>query len=312
VFALTFLLFVSGYGLASVAYYEKWYSTQLKSELVPYDLTAETVRALVPAGRKDVYASPHFWIPFHDDAATRFISYARPPQQVLDDRPIYLLVDESQWLADLISADRSARFRSDWVNFIESHCTLQAEALGTAYGTIASFECGKQLIRQPLRVIGGGTTYRVEEPPNRLSASDLNAWARYEDPRRTGFNQPDVSMDATGRLRIAGTGWPGIITEYAVTPGQAFLIRIIAAGAREGDLLYLGTWKRPEVLSLSHAASAGMATPLAHEPWFPGDRGFIATASRVQIAIYSEAPRTDFSVSSIEIDRLEPVSPASR
>jgi hypothetical protein len=119
-------------------------------------------------------------------------------------------------------------------------------------------------------------------------------------------------MDAAGRLRIAGTGWPGIITEYAATPGQAFVIRIAAAGARDGDLLYLGTWKRPEVLSLSRAASAGMATPLAHEPWFPGDRGFIATAPRVQIAIYSEAPSTDFSVSSVEIDRLEPLSPISR
>ena len=75
---------------------------------------------------------------------------------------------------------------------------------------------------------------------------------------------------------------------------------------RDGDLLYLGTWKQPQVLSLGRASSAGMATPLAHDPWFPGGRAFIATAPRVQIAIYSEAPRTDFSVASVEVIRLIP------
>jgi hypothetical protein len=58
------------------------------------------------------------------------------------------------------------------------------------------------------------------------------------------------------------------------------------------------------VLSLAGAASAGMPTPLAHEAWFPGDRAFVATAPRVRIAIYSEAPRTDFAVSSVQIFHL--------
>jgi hypothetical protein len=136
-----------------------------------------------------------------------------------------------------------------------------------------------------------------------LGPADLLKWTRYEDLRRRPTDVPIVALSAEG-LRIAGTGWPGIVTDYPATPGEAYLVRVAATGARDGDLLYLGTWETPQVLSLGRASAAGIPAPLAHEPWFPGDRAFIATASRVRIRIYSEAPTTDFTVASVRIYRL--------
>ena len=74
--AVALWLFIVGYGGAGVAYYEKWYSSARKSELVPYEATSATLRALVPAGPKYLYASPQFWTPFHDEPGTTFYSYA--------------------------------------------------------------------------------------------------------------------------------------------------------------------------------------------------------------------------------------------
>jgi hypothetical protein len=111
--------FIVGYGGAGVAYYEKWYSTARKSELVPYEATAATLRTLVPPGPKYLYASPQFWTPFHADGGTIFYSYAaaQPVDSgstialagVNDDRPIFLLVDEFQWLPELTRLDRLHR-----------------------------------------------------------------------------------------------------------------------------------------------------------------------------------------------------------
>ncbi len=80
---------------------------------------------------------------------------------------------------------------------------------------------------------------------------------------------------------------------------------------RDGDLLYLGTWQQPQVRSLAGASSSGIPAPLLGEPWFPRDRAFIATAPAVRVLVYSEAPETDFVISSLEICRLRPVSDAA-
>jgi 4-amino-4-deoxy-L-arabinose transferase-like glycosyltransferase len=298
------VIFIVGYGGAAAAYYEKWYSTVRKSELVPYERTAATLRALMPPGPKNIHGSPHFWPPFHADADTSFVSYALGAEAVRTDRPVHLLVDESQWLPDMAAAGHEA-FRRSWVDFIEHHCVLEATALGTVYGTIAEYGCNQPDgpgTRTP-RIVGGTTVYRLAERLADFTAADLAKWPRYDDTRRGPDARPEVSL-ASGALRIAGTGWPGITLDYAATVGEAYLIRVAATGARDGDLLYLGTWKQPQVLSLGGASAAGMPTLLAHEPWFPGDRAFIATAPQVPIVIYSEAPRTDFAVSSVEIYRL--------
>jgi 4-amino-4-deoxy-L-arabinose transferase-like glycosyltransferase len=313
-FAVLVLLFIAGYGAAATAYYEKWYSSARRSELVPYERTAATLRALVPPGPKTVYGSPHFWTPFHADRDTRYLSYLMGligPESMPDDRPVYMLVDELQWLPDLTSRAPGRNVPRDrWVELLKQKCVLDAMALGTAYGTIGLYRCdGKRPPEAPTpRIIGDGIEYRIGDRTT-LGPAELQRRTSYDDPRRQPGDSPSVSTTADG-LRVAGTGWPGITTEYPATPGEAYLVRVNASGTRVGDLLYLGTWKKPQVLSLGGASSAGMATPLAHEPWFPGDRAFIATAPRVQTAIYSEAPRTDFSVASVEIVHLIPAAPA--
>jgi 4-amino-4-deoxy-L-arabinose transferase-like glycosyltransferase len=301
------VIFIAGYGGAAAAYYQKWYSSMRKSELLAYEKTEATLRALLPAGPKNIYGSPHFWTPFHADPDTSFTSYAVGVQAVTHNRPVYLLVDETQWLSDMNAPGHDA-FRRDWTGFVEGHCALESEALGTTYGTIAAYRCGPQ--RPPAdaapRIVGGATVYRLGERLADFGPADLEKWPRYDDPRRRSGDAPLVAASRTA-LRISGTGWPGIALDFPSTVGGAYLIRVASTGERAGDLLYLGTWKPPlQVLSLSGTSSAGMPTPLAHEPWFPGDRAYVATAPRVPIAIYSEASRTDFTVSSVEIYRLRP------
>jgi 4-amino-4-deoxy-L-arabinose transferase-like glycosyltransferase len=296
------MAFVVLYGGAATAYYEKWYATQRKSELLPYEQIARTVRAMVLPGVRHIYGSPHFWAAVHGDETGSLTSYALGPDGLPSSEPAYLLVDEAQWLPDMMAAGHES-FARAWVDVIERRCALDSVALGTTYGTIAGYRCGEHRAAAPVRILGGATTYRIGEVVNHWSAKQLAAWPRYADPRRRPGDRPDVSLSG-GDLRISGTGWPGIDIDYPATVGDAYLVRASVRNARDGDLLYLGTWKQPQVLSLSGGSSAGMPTPLAHEPWFPADRAFIATAPRVQIAIYSEAPRTDFTVAGVDIYRL--------
>jgi 4-amino-4-deoxy-L-arabinose transferase-like glycosyltransferase len=307
-------LFVFAYGAASMAYYERWYSRSLKTELLPYEQTAATLRALVPPGPKDLYGSPHFWTPFYNDTSTRFLSYGIGLQSNDRDRPVFLLVDETQWLPDMraLAGDRVSTER--WADFIETRCVLDGVALGTSYGTMALYRCDldrKPEPREP-RIVGDGTVYVRGEQVMKLAGSELmTRWMPYNDPRRQPSQRPELTPTPAG-LRIAGTGWPGIALQLAAVPGEKYLIRVNATNAREGDLLYLGDWQTRDVLSLGGGSSSGMPAPLVHEAWFPSERAFIASAPRVGLRIYSEAPRTDFTVSSVEIYRLQPDSARGR
>src|SRR5207237_5858026 len=111
-----------------------------------------------------IYGSPHFWLPFHADPDTRFTSYALGPDVVNFDRPVYLLVDESQWIADLTSSAASAAVRA-WPRLIARSCAVDAIALGTAYGTIALYRCDSAFPPHPQtpRIVGDGTSYRIGE-----------------------------------------------------------------------------------------------------------------------------------------------------
>ena len=97
---------------------------------------------------------------------------------------------------------------------------------------------------------------------------------------------------------------------FTATPGDAYLVSPASSRARGGDLLYLGTWEQPQVRSLSGAASAGIPAPLAVPRWFPRERAFRATAPQVRMLVYSEAPQTDFVISSLDIYRLQPAAGA--
>jgi len=318
-------IFVALYAIAGVAYYEKWYSSASKSELVPYESTEATLRLLAPPGPKYVYASPQFWTPFHADADTSFLSYAEAqPVDAGDERPvalsgatsdrtIVLLVDELQWLPELTAgvSQPTTTWQRDWVRFIEHHCTLEAEALGTAHGTIAAYWCSLHGKPQPalgVRIIGGASEFTIAQPVLSQTAQDLVRWTKYDDARRTSPAQPSIALTKEG-VRISGTGWPGIVKMFDATPGDRYLVRMQDSMTRDGDLLYLGTWQQPEVRSLSGASSSGIPAPLIPQHWFPRERAFAATAAQVRVLLYSEAPSTDFVISSFEMFRLQPVVP---
>jgi len=316
------VIFVLAYGAAGVAYYEKWYSTVRKGELVPYEETDATLRALVPGGPKYVFASPQFWTTFHAEPATTFYSYTagQPASDassttvpgVADDRPIVLVVDEYQWLSELTGVSSSStEWQRSWIAFIEQHCVLDGVALGTAHGTMAAYRCalGMAPAGGPPRLIGGATEYRIGDVVMEQGAADLAQWPRYEDPRRTASQHPDVRLTAEG-VRVSGTGWPGIVRMMPATPGERYVVTATTHGTRDGDLLYLGTWQQPQLLSLSGASSSGIPGPLVAPRWFPQARAFRATAMAVRVLVYSEAPQTDFVISSLQIRRLGPMSEA--
>jgi 4-amino-4-deoxy-L-arabinose transferase-like glycosyltransferase len=318
------LMFIAAYGGAGVAYYEKWYSTVGKSELVPYEATTATLRALVPAGAKYLYASPQFWTPFHAEPGTTFFSYAaaEPVDSgstialpgADDDRPIFLIVDEYQWLPELVGQTSStSSWQRSWIAFIERRCALDGVAPGTAHGTLALYRCA--LSGPPprksatARLIGGATEYHIGDLVLNDGPAELKGWSRYEDPRRTAGASPDVRPIEDG-LRILGTGWPGIVKMIPVVPGDSYLVRIDTRRTRDGDLLYLGTWQQPQVRSLSGASSSGIPAPLLAPRWFPRERAFRAIAPEVRVLVYSEAPETDFVISSLDIHRLLPAPSA--
>jgi 4-amino-4-deoxy-L-arabinose transferase-like glycosyltransferase len=322
--AVLALLFVAAYGGAGVAYYEKWYSSVGKSELVPYEATTATLRALVPAGPKYLYASPQFWTPFHAEQGTTFFSYAAAQVDSASaialagaggDRPIFLIVDEYQWLPELTGPTSSTpAWQRAWTTFIEQRCALDGVAPGTAHGTLALYRCassGQPPAKAPAtpRIIGGATEYRIGDLVLHNGTADLAAWPRYEDPRRNGGSRPDVHPDADG-LRLTGTGWPGIVKMIQAAPGDSYLVRTDTRHTRDGDLLYLGTWQQPQVRSLSGGSSSGIPAPLVAPRWFPRDRAFRATAPEVRVLVYSEAPETDFEISSLDIYRLLPAAAA--
>jgi 4-amino-4-deoxy-L-arabinose transferase-like glycosyltransferase len=312
------LIGVMLYSAAGVAYYERWYRSALTSELVPYERTEATLRTLVPPGPSVVVASPHFWTPFHDDSGVTFLSYSSGAPEarsdgraafdlVTGDRPLWLAVDEYQWMPDAESVQRALPPGASrgWIWFIGEHCVLAGEALGTAYGTIALYRCQMdgRPDAAPLRIVGDAVEYVPGDSALRQTSAELSLWPKYEDARRSSSSRPSVRLDDDG-LRVSGTGWPGIQYPFPAARGERYLVRSDVARARPGDLLYLGMWQHPQVLSLSGASSSGIAVPLMLPAWFPHDRAFVATGSPVRVVMYSEAPETDFLVRNFSIHRL--------
>ena len=319
-------LLVALYAAAGVGYYEKWYSSASKTELVRYEDTEATLRTLVPQGAKYIYASPQFWTPFHAEAGTSFFSYAEAQpiargggvvalSGASDDKPVVLLVDEMQWLPELTTgiSQPTSSWQRDWAAFIEQRCVLDAVAFGTAHGTIAEFQCGLRSAppARPTRIVGGAAEFQVAGLLLSQSAGELASWTKYDDPRRTSSAQPSVALTPDG-VRISGTGWPGIVKMLDATPGERYLVRAQTSMTRNGDLLYLGTWQQPQVRSLAGASSSGIPAPLIAPRWFPAERAFIATTPQVRVLVYSEAPSTDFAISSLDILRLQPRPEAAK
>ena len=321
-------LVVAIYAVTGVVYYEKWYSSAGKSELVRYEDTTATLRALVPVSSQGryIYASPQFWTPFHDEARhvvlflrrrrSRSIATAAPCSRARATTSRSSCSSTNcSGCPELTTgvSQPTTSWQRDWVKFIEQRCVLDAVAFGTAHGTIAAFECGLRSAPQarPARMIGGATEFQVAAPVLSQSADELARWTKYDDPRRTSTAHPVVALTPDG-VRISGTGWPGIVRMLDATPGDRYLVRAQTTMTHDGDLLYLGTWQQPQVRSLAGAASSGIPAPLIAQPWFPRDRAFIATAPQVRILVYSEAASTDFLISSLDVLRLRPRQEAAR
>jgi hypothetical protein len=156
-----------------------------------------------------------------------------------------------------------------------------------------------------VRIVGGATEFTVVRPVLSQTADDLARWTKYDDPRRPSTARPSVALTADG-VRISGDGWPGILKMFDATPGDRYLVRTQDSMTHDGDLLYLGTWQQPQVRSLSGASSSGIPAPLIAQRWFPRERAFIAEAPQVRMLVYSEAPSTDFVISSLDVLRLQP------
>lgn len=320
------MIVLTAYGAAAVLYYEKWYASVRKTELVPFEVTADTLRTLVPEGAKYLYASPQFWTPLHDAPGTAFYSYARAQPifgsagvslaGAADDRPIYLVVDEMQWLPEITIgvSQPGTEWQRGWVRFIEQHCGVEGIAPGTAHGTLGLYRCRLHSAPAPLstpRIVAGRTEYEIGEPVLRQTAADLAHWPRYEDPRRTAASPPS-QVELTDRgLLIAGGGWPGISYNFAGEAGASYLVRAQTVDTRDGDLLYLGTWREPQMRSLVGSSSSGVPGALIRQPWFPHERAFVQTGPRVQMLVYSESPRTAFEIVELDVYRLSPRAGAS-
>ena len=307
------------YAVASMAYYQRWYASQRASELTPYEAVERAVEVLVPPGPKDVFASPNLWVPFHADPGVTFVAYtgATPRRHdhgfTLDGfghgRPIYLLVDESEWktVATDPAGGYTPEWRESWAGYISHQCAMRGIAYGSAYGNLVSYECSNEQrpgASEPI-IAGDGQRYRLGAPVWAPTGDELAALPRYVDPRRSDGAPSAVVEAVDDAVHIAGREWPGIETHLQVTPGQAYVLLADAEGAQPGDIAFLGRWDAPQVTTLFGAGTAGFFLPLAEARWFPGDRAFIATAPQVWLRIYSEAPHADFRLRSIALHTLE-------
>jgi hypothetical protein len=311
-------LLVVSHAMAGVVYYEKWYALTRRSELLPYESTSRTLARLLPSGGKYVFAAAQFWVPFAEQPGVTFFSHAAlgpegPPGHMWppwarDGRPLFLIVDERQWEPELVSASGDPRWQRGWVTFITGQCRLRSYAPGSAYGTLAAYECQRDGAppENSIAVVSDGATYSVGDTVFSDDRPDVGRWRAYVDPRAAA----GVSrlVDSVGGVRVSGPRWPGLETTLALTPRTPYLLTAKVHATSPADLVYIGRWTPPEVTSLSGGASAGIVEPAERPSWFPGGHAFVATASSVRVLFYSEAPNADFTVGGVRVARLSPVS----
>jgi len=309
-------LFVGLYGSATIVYYQKWYSITKKSELTPYEVTEHTIRTMLPSGPKVVYASPHFWLAFHNAPTVTFFSHAwfRPESTAAgltlgapeERRPLYLLIDATQWRPELTSPAGYRIWQQPWLDYIRDRCAPVSFAPGTAYGTLAAYVCSNE--RQPEVgepfVAGPEFTYRRGPTVFEDAGARLARWKPSEDPRRrSGLGEQVIELTGDG-LRVAGSQWPGATITVSTEPGQSYLLATEAAGVTSEDLVFIGRWEPSEATSLSGAANGGIVVPLNCPSWFPSAQAFTALANRVRLLYYSEARHTDFRLRKVTLYKL--------
>jgi 4-amino-4-deoxy-L-arabinose transferase-like glycosyltransferase len=303
------------YSAASTAYYQKWYSLTRRTELVPYESTARTIDRLVPAGPKYVFASPHFWVPFAGQPDVTFFSHAAPTPSVAsehmwhpwvaDGRPVFLIVDERQWEPELTAPDHDPQVQHAWLAFIAGQCRLRAYAPGSAYGTLAAYECARDgpPAERPIAVVSDTASFRVGETVLDDGPEELEDWHPYADPRAAAA--PTSLQPTADGVIVRGRRWPGVEKTLTLTAGEPYLLTAEASSRSPDDLVYIGQWSPQEVTSLSGSSSSGVVEPASRPAWFPGGHGFIPTNGQVRVLFYSESPDAQFTIRRVRVTHLK-------
>ena len=207
---------------------------------MPYESTDATLRTLVPAGPKYLFASPQFWTTFHAEPETTFYLVCGGPARRLAgatalcrrvdiDRPIFLIVDELQWLPELSSSISQSHHQLAAGLDCVHRTPLRPRRNGARAPHTARWRCtGARLPGSPPAgpTASSAGTSRMQLGARALSQTteDLASWPRYDDPRRTPAGRPQVRPGPQG-LEISGTGWPGIVKMFNATPGERYLVR---------------------------------------------------------------------------------------
>jgi 4-amino-4-deoxy-L-arabinose transferase-like glycosyltransferase len=293
-------------GGGAAVFYDAWYLRMTRSELRPYADTDRALRALVPSEPKYLFASPTFWLPFHDDPQTRFVAYtgAGPYRSVTpegfftrrslydlpQDRPYYVLVDDNEWKTILSDPSYRADWRAAWIEYISGSCALKGVAVATAHGNIALYRCWNDGVRHPLDVeyVVDGRVYRRGEIAWRGAADDLASWRRY---------RPTTSVDRDDAVvRVSGNG-AGIFRDVPVRADAPYLIDVDVEGTRAGDALSIhGVTARGGLRFLQWK-------PLTATSWFPDVTIVKPTVPTLRLYLYSESA-TDFRVRAVTLYSL--------
>jgi hypothetical protein len=294
-------------GAGAIGLYQYWYRLMRGTELRPYEQTHALLEAMVPPGPKYLIASPTFWLPFYDRPEIRFVAYtAAGPydtvepkgfftrQRIFDfpqDRPFYLLVDETEWRSVLEDTMYDPYWRESWITYIRTACAPLRVAFGTSQGTIALYRCWQDRRARPVdpEYSFDGRTYSADRVAWMATPDELSAWQLY---------RADTRLERTGgRLEVSAPSGGGIYADVPVTPGTAYLLRADVAGVSAADLVSLhemGPDDRP---------TRSQWLKLSDDDWFPSGTIVRPSTSSIRIYVYSESA-TDFSIGSLQLIRL--------
>jgi 4-amino-4-deoxy-L-arabinose transferase-like glycosyltransferase len=305
-------VFVLGQAIAAVVLYQDWYGAMQKTELRPYEETHAIIESMVPPGPKYLVASPTFWLPFYNRPEVKFVAYtAAGPydtvepqgfftrQRLFDlpqDRPFYLLVDETEWRAVLEDPAYDPYWRQTWIAYIRTACAAVRVAFGTSQGTLALYRCWDD--RHARRVT---PEYSFEGrsfvPAGRAWAADaerLATWNLYRPGTQLVRNAES--------LQVSASAGGGIYADVPVEAGAGYLLRADVDGATGSDLISI------HELSAAGNPIRSRWVKLAASDWFPSGTVVHPSTSSLRIYVYSET-RTDFHLKSIELIRLAAVNP---
>jgi 4-amino-4-deoxy-L-arabinose transferase-like glycosyltransferase len=308
------IVFLAAEAFGAIGFYEFWYARMRDTtSLVPYEQTETTLRALVPPGRKYLFASPTFWLAFYDNPDVTFIAdtAAGPYRTVVEegwytrrslfdfpaDRPIYALVDDDEWktlLLDPVNADRT--WRTTWSAYLADSCALRSAAFSTAHGTLALYGCTRDGRAEP-------RPQWYVEAGQRLTSSTETWAATPSSITRWPLYKPDTTVVSTGsEARVTAPNGGGVYADIPVREGTPYLVSFDVSNADAGDLATLvsvtpaGLFRHPQWVKL------------IRPDWFPGGAIVRPTTPTLRLYLFSESG-TDFRVRGVHVNELRPAAP---